>query len=242
MQARLAITDRLAFVASQDGYTFLRADNPLVPEADGFMDLMAGFKYALIENEDQGFILTPSLRFHLPVGRRGLFQGLGDGAAVLGTSVGWAPGERLGAALEPMHVISQLGFSIPFSFSDSTSFLHWNVQVNYAVSPFFVPFIGFNGITYLSDGDGDNGINVQGVGRVPLGTVQSLLGTGGFEGLDVANLGSDDVAGNTVITIAAGARIPIGDHWSIGAAYERPISSRKGIFGQRVSLAAQFTF
>lgn len=242
VQARLAITDRLAFIATQDGYTWLRADNPLVHDHDDFMDLMAGFKYALVRSEEHDFVLTPSLRFQIPVGSGRLFQGFGDGGFLLGTSLGWSPGDRFGIDLDALHLIAGTGVFLPVDSDANSTYVHWNLHVGYRVLPFFVPFVAFNGIGYVADGDGGNRIDVRGVGQLPLDTVQSVLGTGGFEGFDVANLGSDGVAGNHVATFAVGARFPVARHWSLGAAWERSISDRRDIFDQRATLMLQYTF
>lgn len=242
VQARLAITDRLAFIATQDGYTWLRPDNPLVHDHDDFMDLMAGFKYALVVDEENRFLLTPSIRYQIPIGSQRLFQGFGDGGFLLGTSLGWSPGDRFGIDLSKLHAIAATGFFLPIDSDANSTYAHWNVHVGYAATPWLVPFFAFNGIGYLSGGDGDNPIDVRGVGDVPLDTVQSLLRTGSFEGFDVANLGSRSVAGNHVATFAAGTRFLLGEHWSLAAAYERAISDRRDIFDQRGTLMIQYAF
>ncbi|HRH99089.1 MAG TPA: hypothetical protein PLB55_24320 [Prosthecobacter sp.] len=61
LQIRYALTDRLALIATQDGH--LDVDSPVL-NVDGWMDLAAGFKYALINDLEHQFILTP--RPHLP--------------------------------------------------------------------------------------------------------------------------------------------------------------------------------
>jgi len=68
VQARVAITDRLAFIATKDGYAWHRPDNELLRNDQGFFDIAAGFKYALIDDRENNFILTPSLRIDIPVG------------------------------------------------------------------------------------------------------------------------------------------------------------------------------
>jgi hypothetical protein len=63
-----------------------------------------------------------------------------------------------------------------------------------------------------------------------------------FEGADVVNLGSQGVSGNTLLTLAAGARLPITRHVSLGAYYEFPLTEREDIFEQRVAVNAMYTF
>lgn len=67
LQVRYAITDRLAFIATQDGYFDINLDSGA--ELDGWMDIAAGFKYALIDDVANQFILTPGFAFHIPTGR-----------------------------------------------------------------------------------------------------------------------------------------------------------------------------
>ena len=73
MQFRWAITDRLAFIATQDGFFNIELDNGA--SLDGWMDLAAGFKYALIDDVENQFILTPGLTVHLPTGDKEVCQG-----------------------------------------------------------------------------------------------------------------------------------------------------------------------
>ena len=44
LQARLALTDRLAFIATKDGYTILRPNNGLLGNDKGFMDITVGLQ------------------------------------------------------------------------------------------------------------------------------------------------------------------------------------------------------
>jgi hypothetical protein len=71
LQARIAITDRLALIATKDGYAFLQPDDDSeLHDENGFFDISAGLKYALIDRPEDDFILTPSVRLELPVGNK----------------------------------------------------------------------------------------------------------------------------------------------------------------------------
>lgn len=82
LQARLAITERLGFIATTDGYSFLDFKSTL-PDDNGFNDLAAGFKYAFYSDPAEGMIATAGLRYTIPVGSLesgGLdFNGTGNG-------------------------------------------------------------------------------------------------------------------------------------------------------------------
>ena len=49
LQLRLALTERLGFIATKDGYVWLRPDLPLLDDEEGWMNLGAGLKYILWE-------------------------------------------------------------------------------------------------------------------------------------------------------------------------------------------------
>ena len=90
--------------------------------------------------------------------------------------------------------------------------------------------------------DGTAQIRLANGTRLPLSVVQTALGTGPFEGADVANLGSEDVNGLDLWTWAVGAHVPITDHLTLSVAYERPFSHHKGIFHQRVTTMVALEF
>lgn len=77
-QARLAITDDLAFIATKDGYFDINADEVL-DDSNGAANLEAGFKYALLQDHAKGQIITGGLRYQLATGSPDVFQGQGDG-------------------------------------------------------------------------------------------------------------------------------------------------------------------
>lgn len=231
VQARVAITDRLAFIATKDGYALHRPDNPILHNAEGFLDISAGFKYALVEMPEKNFILTPSLRFDIPTGSSDLFSGNGDGVAIPAISLGWGTGN--------FHLIADLGGRIPFDGDAESTSLFYHLHADYAVTKKLVPFVELSGYHWTGSGDGSLGVDTA-LGRVNLSTAQALLGTGPFEGADLVNLGSAGIAGANLVTLSFGVRIPLSEHVMLGAAYEFPVTSREDIFRQRASLNVAF--
>lgn len=77
-QARLALTDDLAFIATKDGYFDINSDQVL-DDSDGAANLEAGFKYALLQDHDKGQVVTTGLRYQWATGSPDAFQGQGDG-------------------------------------------------------------------------------------------------------------------------------------------------------------------
>lgn len=233
LQARLAITDRLAFIATKDGYVWNRPDRAIVPDDEAFVNIAAGFKYALVDMREQNFILTPALRVEAPVGGREVYSGHGDGVIIPSVSSAWGIGD--------FHVIGSLGAQLPFDMGDQSTQLFYNLHLDYALLSHFVPLVEFNGYHWTRSGNGNIPIETTG-STLRLSAAETALGTGGFEGVDLLNLGSGSVSGNNIVTFAVGARIPIVKHLSFGAVYEFPITSREDIFDQRMTanLALEF--
>lgn len=241
VQARIAITDRLAFIATKDGYTWLRPGSHSQISADeGFFDITAGFKYALIDRPEDAFILTPALRVDLPVGQNDVFSGNGGGVLIPSVS------SALGAG--PMNLIGSTGWRLPFSSDKESTSIFYNLHVDVPVGP-FAPFLELNGTTWTHSGDGKGNVDTKVAGSIDLSDAQDyvhdVLGHTDhrrFEGADVVNLGSKGVAGNTLLTLAAGARVSLTERVNVGAYYEFPLTERKDIFEERVALNVRYTF
>lgn len=247
LQARVALTDRLAFIATKDGYTVLRPDNGLLENEEGFMDISAGFKYAVIDDREKGLIVTPSLRFEIPIGADDLFQGRGDGVFIPAVSASYAPGD--------IQVIADFGAQLPIDGDADSTSIFYNIHLNQAFpmdliprATHFVPFIELNGTTWVDSGDGSSTVDLRGPGRLPLKTAQNVLYAAGitadrrFEGADIANLGSTGMAGEDLITMAWGFRVPFDYGMTLGFSYERVLSQRKDIFEQRATWMAAYEF
>ncbi len=210
VQARIAITDKLAFIATKDGYTWM--DDTALGSPDGFWDITAGFKYALIEMPEQNFILTPSLRFDIPVGQKKVLSGNGDGVIIPAVSAAWGTGK--------LHFIGDLGFRIPFSGNKESTSMFYNLSAAYNIHEHVIPLVELNGYHWISSGN-DSSFG---------------LGATGVEGVDVVNLGSTGVGGSDVLTMSFGFRFPIRKHVSAGMAYEIPVTQNRDIFERRATL------
>ena len=233
LQARVALTDRLAFIATKDGYGWLRPGNPLVEDDSGWFNLGFGLKYAFLELPDQDFIASISTRFEVPSGSREMYQGHGSAQVMPSLSAAWGPGD--------LRLIGDIGGVVPFDGGDHSTIFFYHAYASYNLHEHFAPFVQFSGLQYTGSGDGTRGIKTT-LGTLPLGVVQTALGTGPFEGVDVANLGSAGVSGNNVTTFAVGFHVPINRHVTWSAGYEFPISSREDLFEQRVTTALQVEF
>lgn len=207
VQVRVALTERIGFIATKDGYAWLDADEVL-PDEDGWMNLAFGFKGSVWQDEETASIVSLGLRYEAPSGNRDVFQGYGDG--VLNPFLSAAKG--IDAGFSDVHLQFYSGPRIPISGSDST-FWDTSAHVDYQIGAFY-PLAELNWVSALDSGR-----------RVPIDQ----------EGFDVLNLGSTDVGGNDVVTAAFGARYRVADWLDLGATGEFPITNREDIFGWRVT-------
>jgi hypothetical protein len=234
LQLRAALTDRLAFIATKDGYMWRRPDNPLLDHTQGWLNLGAGFKYLLFEDEERGIYVSPALRFEFDSGSTDNYQDHGDGLVIPSISAAWALGR--------FHLIGGLGGNIPLDGGDNSSNVFYHLYADYAVHPRFSPFVQISGITWIESGNGEMPVQLKHGGSLPLGVVQTALGTGRFEGADIANLGSQGVDNLDLVTAAVGGHIKLAEHVTWSFAYERAITRHKGIFQQRFTTALAIEF
>jgi hypothetical protein len=234
VQLRVALTDRVALLATKDGYLWNRNGNPLLEDSQGFLNIAAGVKVRLWQDRDAGRIVSGVLRVEAPTGSSDQYQGHGDGMAVPSLSGAMRTG--------PVRWIGDLGAQIPFDGRELSSSLFYHVYAGLDVTPYAQPFVQLSGLRWLESGDGSLPIRLKHGGELDLDTVQNVLATGAFEGADVMNLGSPQVDGLDLITAAIGVHVPLGDHVTLSVAYERPITEPKGIFQQRVTTALVLEF
>jgi hypothetical protein len=233
-QVRVALTDRVALIATKDGYAWSRPDNPLLGDSEGWFNIAGGLKVALAGDEESGYLVSGILRVEFPSGAHDVFQGEGDGMALPSVAAAWDLGR--------VNLIGDFGAQIPFDGDEQSTSLFYHLYADFEAHPRFQPFVQLSGITWVSSGDGSFPIRLRNGVELPLDTVQTVLGTGAFDGADVANLGSRGVSGLDLYTAAVGAHVPITENLVFSVAYERPFSHHKGIFQQRVTTALQLEF
>lgn len=212
LQLRYAINDRLAVIATKDGYIAIQPQHTdVVPHSYGFADLAAGLKYNLINDASNQVLVTPGFTLTLPTGSTAVYQGRGSGVWNVFVSAEKGSG--------PFHLTGNLGFNIPDNFALQTAQLHYSAQLDCFVNQYFIPFAALNGYTILSDG---NRNLIQGV---PLNT----------ELYDLINAGSTGAAGTTQMTFGGGFRTRITHNLDTGVAYEAGVVNPVGIFARRVT-------
>ena len=230
-QIRVAVTDRLAIIATKDGYMWKRPDNPLLRHTGGWMNLAFGAKYAFYQDRDAGRIASFVLKYEAASGSTDTFQNEGDGMLMPSIAGAFKLGE---VALQ-----GDLGGIWALDSSQSSS-IFYHLYAAYPVAERFTPFVQLSGMHWVDSGDGSRQVELSSFGQTLLGvpsisiaTVESIYGA--FEGADVANLGAVGVSGLDLLTAAVGLHVRLADHVTVSAAYERAISHHKGIFRQRLT-------
>jgi len=218
VQARWALTERLAIIATKDGYVDIDFDDAPALSDSGWVDVSAGVKYAIIDSDKHQFILTPGVKYEIPVGNTGVFQGNGDGEfdIFVSTAKSW---NCLG--LENLRTLGSVGLRLPIDMDEETAQAHYSLQMDYRLCRYFIPFAAINAFTVLSEGDG-----------LPLGA----------EGFDLINFGASDAEGKTQPAAGVGFRSQVLEHVEAGFAYEHAVGSPRGLYEERFTLDAILHF
>lgn len=203
LQLRYAITDRLAVIATKDGYIQLRI--PGLRE-DGWADIGAGLKYALIDDKENQFILTPGFKIELPTGNRDVFQGNGKGE--------WDVFVSAGKGFDNFHILANAGVRLPNDWDEETASMHYSLHFDYYVHQYFIPFIAASGHTVLSEAE-----------RTPFDV----------EGFDLINFGAAEAKGRTQVVFAGGFRSRLIEDVDVGVSYETSLTRPEGLFENRIT-------
>lgn len=207
IEARLALTDRLGFIAPKDGYAHLHF-NSVLKDTTGFENIAFGLKYAVWSDPAADEILTLGGLYEPPIGNlrtSGLkLQGHGGG----GFFNLFAAGAK---AWGPLGIEGNMGFNIAADDKHDSSLFHYAGHVDYQLADRLFAVAELNGFSVI-------------------GTGQRTAAN--FEGVDLVNFGS--VNAGTVITAAFGVRYQLTDKILLGAAYERPVTHREDILASRV--------
>lgn len=211
LQARFAINDRWSIIATKDGWIDLTSDNPAIADDSGLADIAGGVKFLAYSDPEAGVLITPGLIYETTTGDEEVFQGNGDGLLRPFVAAGWD--------LDRTNLLGAFGINQPLDGDEESSSYDYHLHVSYEVTPQFLPLFELNGISYTSNGK-----------AFPAD----------FEGGDLINLGSTDVAGQTVVSGALGAAWRPNDSIQVGATYEWPITSREDLLDDRIWFAVLF--
>jgi hypothetical protein len=208
-EIRVALTERLGFIATKDGYTDIHFDSVL-PDTDGFENISFGFKYAVFARPETEDIVTVGIEYEPPTGSLSTaginLQGGGDGF--------------LDYFLTAAHAHNKWGFQGNIGYEQAldsdfnSSILHWHGHVDYELLKNFFPLIEVNGLNALDDGN-----------RTQIAD---------FEGNDAVNFGS--TSSKLVVTGNFGARYKFSNHVQVGLGYEVPLTKKKDLIDWRTTM------
>ena len=204
-EIRIALTDRLGFIASKDGYAELDFKHTL-PDEKGFANISAGLKYAVVNDLKNETIVTIGAEYEPPSGNlntAGIVM-QGDGKGFIDLFISGA------TTFDKVGVQGNVGFNMALDDDDS-SLMHASAHVNYELFEGFYPLVEMNTFTTIQSGK-----------RLPFS----------FEGVDIVNFGNTGSNG-TVATGAIGARYRINDNIMLGAAYEKALTDREDLIDYR---------
>lgn len=213
VQARVALTERLGFIATTDGYADIDWDGVL-PDESGFLDVAAGVKYAIVHDPAAGQIISAGIRYTASVGNvdTGGIDLTGSHAGYLDAFVTAAKIYDSGTNLQ-----GEVGFQ--WGISDrSWSYFHLHGHVDHEIAPGFFPLVEAN---LLLPVDGGN--------RIPGAKLTSV---------DLFDIGAEDT--QATFTLGVGARYRAFDNLIIGAAVEGNIlelgaNTANSPFGWRIT-------
>lgn len=214
-QARLALTERLAFIATKDGYSWF--DSGAVSDQNGWNQLAAGLKYVFYADRESNLLATAGARLMLVTGEESVLQSdTEELSPFISVAKGWGK----------FHAMASVTYRHPFDEDKGNKVLHWDLHADYEIAPEqlpgFAPIVELHGVHYLSDAE-----------RFPFSV----------GGLDYTNLGSADVSGSSVVWAGVGARWKLTPHMSVGGVYEFALTDAEDdIMDQRVTLDFQLTW
>jgi hypothetical protein len=185
----------------------------------GFSEVWLGPKYTFLRNENTNTLGAVGLTFQIPAGPRKVFQNTGDLSLVPYLSLGqnfWR------TSYGSVNALGTLGYSLATDNKRSEYFF-LSAHLDYDVANLhkFYPLIELNWTQFTVSG-----------------TTTNL----GFEGRDLINFGSANIAGNTNLTLATGFRYKFSEAIQMGLGTEWPIVGRRDLMDFRLTADLIFRY
>jgi hypothetical protein len=214
VQLRLALTERLTFIADKDGYASLYI--PGTGRTSGWVNMAAGLKYTFVRDVENQFLVAGGFMYEPAMGDARVFQNQGGGLfTVFGTM-----GKEFGSC---NHVLVNGGYQMPVDISQNSQFFYTSLHLDRQLFGWFYPLVELNWFHYTASGDRG---------------IPAAVG----EGDGLLNIGTSGVAGTDMVTVAVGAKAVINCHLQTGFAYETPISNRENLLGNRLLFEMIFRY
>ncbi len=142
-QLRFALTDRLALIATKDGYSWF--DSHITPAGDGWNDIALGLKYAFYADAEEQMIVSGGVRWEWQNGSTDAMQG--------GNSQEISPFVSMAKGWDRWNFLGTVSGRIPTNRGNANASLVWNLHLDYELTESFRPLIEIHGIHWLSNGD-----------------------------------------------------------------------------------------
>lgn len=205
-QARVALTDRLTFIADKDGIANINAKG--IPSQTGFLDVAAGLKYTFLRDVETQTLGAAGFMYEIPSGEAKVFQNHGAGV--------WTVFGVFGQGFDSdIHVLANVAYQFGQNSRDNSSFFFTQIHVDKGFGGWLYPLAEVNWYQYASGGN------------------RGLPAAVG-EGDGLINLGTSGVGGNTLVTAALGLKAKLSRNLEFGAAWETPLTSRKDLLLNRL--------
>lgn len=166
VQARLALTERLGFIATKDGYSWL--DAGALPKEDGWNQLAAGMKYVFYADHKRDLVAAGGARLMLATGEDKVLQS--DTEEV-------SPFLSIAKGFGRFHLIGNATYRVPFDGDKGNEVAMWDLHADYEILDGLAPMVELHGVHYTSNGT-----------RLPLsvgGLDYTNLGSSGVAGSSV---------------------------------------------------------
>lgn len=205
LEARVAITDRLQFIANKDGYVEL---NTGVNDNSGWNDVAAGLKYAVIQDWKNDFHVAVGIGYQFAVGDQSVFQNTQEARGWVSINKGFGK-LHLGVVCNYNVLTGNQG---PLGGSD---YFVVNAHADYWICNWFSPIIEANG--YFVANQRNEVVPFSGADIANFGGGDDLVtGAVGFEVRPMTNL-AVRAAYETDLTTDADSIF--GFRWTFSAVY-----------------------
>jgi len=212
LQVTAALSERFSIIAQKDGFITLQPGAG--PSTDGWGDIATGFKYVLIRDTENQFLVSGGLLYEWSNGSRDVFKGNGDGMWNFFVSTGKELGCRT-------HFVGTFGYHQPNNSSQESTSIFYSTHLDYMITDKLYALWEMTGIQYTQSGR-------------RLGVSQ--------EGGDLINLGASNVAGHHFLSMAIGGAYRMNKHLEFAGAWGFPVTDRKDLYDSRTTVTASLIY
>lgn len=213
VQLRVALTPRLQLVAYKDGYTSFEDRLPGAEEREGWNDLAAGLKWALLQDPEQNLHAAVGVGYEFGIGEKDVLQDTEDYRF-------WA---SINKGVGRLHLGANVNYLLADDKNDgllgSADMVTVHLHADYFLHPVISPVVEVNAY-FVTDAGGPG---------LP------------FSGVDAGSLGGGE--DEDTYTGALGVELrPLGPDLGLRVAYETELSDNVTLFGDRWTFSATYRF